>query len=463
MKKLFFSLCCLFLGFQTHLGATVCYSISNSGNVLTISVSPSSDYNTAPYNRWVTGNVTLSWDMSLGASVVDSYNGLNGFSFAPDGPARLDGSSYFQKFGFTFEDPLVYDLVNGTLVDVLEITVTHATQSTGDFSIAETTPSAVNNGGASFSNVFSDLFASGGCNLTVLDVPFDACADLQVPTGAYGFAYKTDEALLLWDYRPNVDRYRIQYRVQGTTSWTTFCASGSPRNQWLLRNLTPNTTYEWRMYESCSSGPRSDATPIMTFTLDDNNSCSEPEEIGYAYFANGNPTKVYLYCNYEPNLDLLFRLQWRELGTSTWSSQGLRNNRYTVQNLSPSTTYEYRWRARCSGIWTSYTAPDTFTTLPAPPPIAPRNESDFEEMESTKTGSFTLFPNPTNEAFNMEFGTETLPSIVRVFDVQGKMVLEHTPTDFVERIDAARLPSGTYSVQAVWDNEDVLVQRLVKL
>jgi Secretion system C-terminal sorting domain len=173
MKSLFFFLV-FSLSISCPIGATVCYNLSNSGNTLIVSVMSSIDYTTTPNNFWVTGNVTLSWPGALGPAVITGSNGQNGFTFAPDGPAQLDMSTntYYRKFGFTAAPQVTASLTTGVPLSVLHITVAHGAIATGDFSIVPAPPpSVVVNGGASFSNVFSERYAPGSCTLTAANVP----------------------------------------------------------------------------------------------------------------------------------------------------------------------------------------------------------------------------------------------------------------------------------------------------
>lgn len=57
--------------------------------------------------------------------------------------------------------------------------------------------------------------------------------------------------------------YIFQYRVQGGTSWTTIANPGNPL---FLSNLTPGTTYEYRVASLCVFGSTSTYSPINTFT-----------------------------------------------------------------------------------------------------------------------------------------------------------------------------------------------------
>src|SRR5678816_115696 len=46
------------------------------------------------------------------------------------------------------------------------------------------------------------------------------------------------------------DRYKIQYRVKGTTAWTTIQVNSNTGTV-NLSGLTSNTTYQWRIATKC--------------------------------------------------------------------------------------------------------------------------------------------------------------------------------------------------------------------
>jgi hypothetical protein len=61
---------------------------------------------------------------------------------------------------------------------------------------------------------------------------------------------------------PGATKYTIQYKVSGATSWLTKKATSSPV---ILTNLSPSTTYKWRIRTVCS-GDNSPYSTQKTFT-----------------------------------------------------------------------------------------------------------------------------------------------------------------------------------------------------
>jgi hypothetical protein len=196
------------------LRAGICYSLANSGSTLIVSVVPNSNYNTSPINRWVTGNVTLSWDQSLGGNVVYSTAGQNGFTFAADGPASLNGSTYYQKFGFAFGTPYLFNLTSGTSVEVLRIVVSHPSILAGNFSIVPSPPNPPANGFASFQHALGEQYTNTGCSLTATSVP--------LPVQLTAFDARPLESSILLTWQSVLEQQFAGYELERSTDAASF-------------------------------------------------------------------------------------------------------------------------------------------------------------------------------------------------------------------------------------------------
>ena len=50
-----------------------------------------------------------------------------------------------------------------------------------------------------------------------------------------------------WDTVSDADRYKIRYKVLGTTNWSNIGPAHHPLNQLMIPLLQQNTTYEWQV------------------------------------------------------------------------------------------------------------------------------------------------------------------------------------------------------------------------
>lgn len=71
-----------------------------------------------------------------------------------------------------------------------------------------------------------------------------------------------DKAKVIWNAVPNAISYRIKYRRQGTTTWTTKTANNAQK--WLA-GLQAGKTYQYRVKTQCPTGMTA-YSPIQTFT-----------------------------------------------------------------------------------------------------------------------------------------------------------------------------------------------------
>jgi hypothetical protein len=84
-------------------------------------------------------------------------------------------------------------------------------------------------------------------------------------TGLASSNLTSSSATVTWTTVSCAVKYKVQYRVQGSASWTNkYSASGT----YSITGLTANTIYEWRIQTYCSESgsSKSGTTPIQTFT-----------------------------------------------------------------------------------------------------------------------------------------------------------------------------------------------------
>ena len=115
-------------------------------------------------------------------------------------------------------------------------------------------------------------------------------------TGQFTNNISYNNATSNWTTNTNANRYKIRYRVYGTTSWLFLGPTFQPTNNRVIPLLQQNTTYEWEImafYDSTSlsaslwSVPDTFTTttfvptifnPVITNSID-NNDCNTPTEL----------------------------------------------------------------------------------------------------------------------------------------------------------------------------------------
>ncbi len=200
-------------------------------------------------------------------------------------------------------------------------------------------------GNFSTSGVFTTAPTGGGC---------------AVPTGLTVSNITSTTALVNWNAVAGAVRYNVQYRVAGTSGWTTD-TSGSLT--YAISALTPSTHYEFQVQTLCSGGNTSAFSPSDTFST--TGACSSPP-LG---FSVSNITMVSATLNWLAIVGATgYNIQYRIAGTTTWTATTSTTNSKSITSLVAGTTYEFQVQVKCSGTSTSaYSASSTFVTSAALP------------------------------------------------------------------------------------------------
>lgn len=273
------------------------------------------------------------------------------------------------------------------------------------------------------------VFDATGCVTTASFNPVDSGCFAVDTVWAYNVQHTS--ATLKWFPNPNAVAYRIQYKVAGTSNWTTAWKHNNVGHK-QLTGLSPSTTYKYRIRSICSSQNNNASiwTSMGTFyTLA--GPCYAPSGISAAPLGS-----VQARINWNPFPSAVSqRLRYRVQGsTSGWTvipKSGTASHQW-LTGLSASTTYEVQLRSLCqygnvTGTpWTlSYifdTAPSA-KSGPAPELIATGKPTSELEVQ--------LVPNPAHGSTQLWW--EQVPSnaaaaTIAVYDVTGRVVQQQITT-----------------------------------
>jgi len=107
-----------------------------------------------------------------------------------------------------------------------------------------------------------------------------------------------------WDTVGCVIGYKVQYRVIGTTAWTTKKVNGNIGFK-KLTGLAPSTTYQWKVSSHCSASSFSSFSGLQTFTTDplrvDLNTVLITTPINFSVFPNPASNGLWLKIETEEN------------------------------------------------------------------------------------------------------------------------------------------------------------------
>ncbi|MEZ0541888.1 fibronectin type III domain-containing protein [Fibrella arboris] len=160
--------------------------------------------------------------------------------------------------------------------------------------------------------------------------------------------------------------FTIQYRVTGTTSWTTVNVPANtaigqyPTRSVPVSGLAVGVSYEFQVRAGAVGQPGSDYTYSAYYTL----SCSPPYSVQTA--AGTTSASLSWYAN---SANIPFQLQWRPAGSSSWITVAVPGAAsgvavvYSLTGLTTNTSYEWRVATNCgNGVLSDFTSIQSFLT-----------------------------------------------------------------------------------------------------
>jgi hypothetical protein len=133
-----------------------------------------------------------------------------------------------------------------------------------------------------------------------------------------------------------------------------------------------------------------------------------------------------------------YGVQYRVAGPGPWTLKKTSVTSAKILGLTPGATYEYRVASRCDGVLSEFSAIQT-TTLPTR-----AGEMDLIDLN--------LYPNPSNGQIIISgFSMESENTIIRVFDLTGRIVYESTSINEGNNValDLTNLSNGLYQVSVL--------------
>ena len=269
-----------------------------------------------------------------------------------------------------------------------------------------------------------------------------------------------NNVVLSWTKAGSAVNTQVQFRLKNTGVWGGTSVSGTSHT---FNNLSPNTTYEYRLRSLCN-GLTSSFTTVGEFTTTAAPVvpvCAAPT--GISATVNSNTSVTFNWT--AANNGALYFVQVKPAG-STWAQAGgasTASTSRTFNYLQPGTSYDYRIRTTCTAATTSngtslFSAVGNFATTGNEPGLAQFN---------TENPSWSIYPNPATDIVNIEFtATEEAAMQLVVLDVAGRKVQEISTQSLLGnnqlQISLASLNKGLYFIQAIQGNEVKPIGKVTK-
>lgn len=254
------------------------------------------------------------------------------------------------------------------------------------------------------------------------------------------------KARLSWNPVAMANHYLIRGNAARDTQYVHLTISDPNRGQKQVSGLLPNTSYSWQIKAVCdSAGERlSEWAPWEHFRT----KCLSPSN---HWVDNIEPTSARLRWN--PVSDASgYEIRGRELGGSFVKLTVGRIVHHTVNQLRPSTTYEWQIKSLCENN-SKNTDLVAFSTPPA-------KTSDVIPLESNEDQIITVIPNPSSDHATIYFSNPEKQSYeLYMYDLSGNIVFNRKRITGEEiQISADRFPKGVYFIEL--KGETILIGRL---
>jgi hypothetical protein len=271
-----------------------------------------------------------------------------------------------------------------------------------------------------------------------------------------------------------VFKYLIRYREFGDSVWTTksagagsgLCNVGLDNTIKVLRNLTPSTTYEYKMkavYCSPLGGSESNYSTAKLFTT--MGDCPEMTNLSVETF-NSNHSKArftwdttgtYVFARVALRVDTA-NASWLTAGGFGVYYPTLSANKF---GLVSGQSYRAQGRTFCDVNVTSYRSDWTSPIFWTQPGILPSKI----EGQSASIENFDVYPNPSNDIFNISFVSEEVQDLsIRVVNMLGEVVytegLEKFVGEYTKQINLKGYTKGVYFLEIV-TNQGVVNKKIV--
>lgn len=293
------------------------------------------------------------------------------------------------------------------------------------------------------------LFATGGARVgltTSLGCSPVSQTGCGTPSGLAASSITSSTATISWTAVSGATSYNVQFRVVGTTTWTTGTVTSASAS---LSGLTASSNYEWQVQANCNGTLSAFASGTFTTLAAGGTTCTDTYEsnetrttgktiavntdisakIGTAtdkdYFKFTTTTSAKNIKVVLDNLPADYDIRlYNSSGTQLAISQNSGTTAETIiRNTSSAATYYvqvygyngafnatscYRLRVDVSS--------SSFKTM--------SGADDIESMDLQPLEALSLFPNPSTGNFTVSLLSDSEnDAFVRVFDITGKAVV----------------------------------------
>ena len=260
----------------------------------------------------------------------------------------------------------------------------------------------------------------------------------------------------------------IRYKKITDNTWTTkaagvgsgLCNVGLPTQQKVLQNLTSNTTYEYKMKSFYCGGMESAYSPAQQFTTAGD--CAEMTNLSVQTFGGNHykarfswdTTGIYVFARIALRIDTA-GANWQTAGGFGVYYPTFSVNKFGLQSGQ---SYRAQGRTFCDSnitLYRSWWTSPIFWTQPG----------SIRLNGGTSINNLNVYPNPTDNIFNVSFMSEELQSLsIRVLNVMEEIVYEDLLDQYIgeytKRISLVDYSKGIYFLK-ITDNQGTINKKKI--
>jgi len=255
-----------------------------------------------------------------------------------------------------------------------------------------------------------------------------------------GWTNMNDSACMVW-------KYFVRYREVGTPSWNTksagvgngLCNFGLNTVDKQLLNLSPSTTYEFKMKAFYCDSTSSNYSTAEQFTTAD--VCPDMTNLTTTTF-NSNQSKVRFDWDTTGVYTFARILLRVDTAGSNWQTAGGFGVYYPTFfvnkfGLQPGESYRAQGRTFCDSNITAYRSPSWTSPIYWTQPVSIRING------GVSINNLDVYPNPSTDIFNISFNSEKQQDLrIRILNIVGAEIYRENKEQFV----------GEYTKQISLDN-----------
>jgi hypothetical protein len=317
--------------------------------------------------------------------------------------------------------------------------------------------------------------ASGSSAYSAAQFTTTGTVTCTAPTGLTSSAVTSTGATVSWTAVSGALSYDVDYKLNSSSTWTNV-ATGTTSTSVPLSGLTAATLYDWRVRANCSAGNSTYTTAQFTTVSTTCASTLDNSTNGTTAGAATIPFNTNVTGLISPSADIdHYKFVITTGGTATVTLTTLPGD-YDLKVLNSAgtqlaisqaggTTSESISRTYTAGTYYAkvygYNGANSATvcyTLKVQLGTASRGA----DLITSDVQKVDVFPNPAHTVVNINLTGFAGKSDVRLFDVNGRVVIRQIVSTTNSQLDITALPTGIYMMSIKNEGKEVKMTKIVK-